>query len=88
VIIHVNSNTIRSNRKHGTNRPPLSVRLSRSAKGMPAHEVAIYGADGELAATVVYRPDAPLPCGAQVWIEVPATGSVALWAEAEKEADA
>jgi hypothetical protein len=25
--------------------------------------------DGEVLASIVYRPDNPLPCGARVWIE-------------------
>ena len=68
-FIHVNSNTIRSNRKHGKSDPPLSVRLTRSGKAQYAHEVDIIGKDGSVVARVVYQPESPLSCGAQIWIE-------------------
>lgn len=68
-IIHVNSNTIRSNKKYGNSVPPLSVRKTRSAKAVPANRINIHDAAGALVAKVVYMPDSPLSCGAQVWIE-------------------
>ena len=68
-IIHVNSNTIRSNRKHDRQDPPLSVRRTRSSKAEYAYEVNIIGDDGSVVARIVYQPETPLSCGAQVWIE-------------------
>jgi hypothetical protein len=34
-----------------------------------ANEAIIYGQDGLPAAKIKYSPDAPLSCGAKVWIE-------------------
>ena len=69
MIIHVNSNTIKSNRKRGESTPPLSIRKTKSAKAEYCHEVGIKDANGVVIARVVYHPDSPLSCGAQVWIE-------------------
>ncbi len=69
MIIHVNSNTIRSNRKHGKIDSPLTVRETRSGKALYCDRVEICDANGNVVATVVYEPDSPLSCGAQVWIE-------------------
>ena len=68
-IVHVNSNTIRSNRKQHNGTPPLSVRKTKSAKAEYHNAVNIHDADGNIVATVVYEPESPLSCGAQVWIE-------------------
>jgi hypothetical protein len=61
--IHVNSNTVRSNAKHGTNKPSLTIRVGQKVEAY-AHEVIITGAS-----RVIYRPENPLVCGAKVWIE-------------------
>jgi hypothetical protein len=68
-IVHVNSNTIRSNKKHQAEQPPLSVRKTRSAKAAYCDEVEIFDGLGNVVARVVYQPSTPLSCGAQVWIE-------------------
>jgi hypothetical protein len=68
-IVHVNSNTIRSNRKHQREQPPLSVRKTRSARALYCSEVEIYDELGNVVARVVYQPSTPLSCGAQVWVE-------------------
>lgn len=68
-FVHVNSNTIRSNRKQNINNPPLSIRKTRSAKAIYCSEVNIHDAEGNIVARVVYEPGNPLSCGAQVWIE-------------------
>lgn len=68
-IIHVNSNTIKSNRKNGATNPPLSIRKNRSSKAKYANEVLIKDSNGVVVARVVYQPETPLSCGAQVWIE-------------------
>ena len=61
-IIHVNQHIIKANRKNGTKDPVLTVKTYKSNNY--AHEVAIDGPS-----KVIYRPDKPLSCGAQVWIE-------------------
>lgn len=61
--IHVNSNTIKSNAKHGTNKPALTIRKGQKVETY-AHEVIINGP-----CRVIYRPNDPLVCGAKVWIE-------------------
>jgi hypothetical protein len=64
--IHVNKHKVASNTKTGAREPVLTVKTYKSNNY--AHEVIIYGQDGEEAARVVYRPDNPLSCGARVWI--------------------
>lgn len=61
-IIHVNQHKIRSNAKHGTNDPVITVKQGRS--NTYAHEVSIQGP-----CVVKYSPEHPLSCGAKVWIE-------------------
>jgi hypothetical protein len=68
-IVHVNSNVIRSNRKRGEAIPPLSVRKTRSSPAAYADRVVIKDSFGNTVAIVVYEPETPLSCGAQVWIE-------------------
>ena len=60
--IHVNMHHIRHNKKHGTNKPVITVKTSKSNNY--AHEVDILGKS-----KLVYKPTKPLPCGAKVWIE-------------------
>jgi len=61
-IVHVNQHVIRSNAKRGERQPVLTVKNYR--ENQYAHEVLIDGP-----CRVVYSPDAPLSCGARVWIE-------------------
>ena len=63
--IHVNQHKIRSNKKHGTNDPVITVKTSKS--NTYGHEVMINGSS-----KVIYSPDKPLSCGAKVWIETEA----------------
>ena len=60
--IHVNQHKIRSNMKHGTNDPVITVKTAKS--NIYTHEVDIKGPS-----KVIYSPDKPLSCGAKVWIE-------------------
>jgi len=60
--IHVNMHHIRHNKKHGTNKPVITIKTSKSNDY--AHEVDILGKS-----KLVYRPTKPLSCGARVWIE-------------------
>lgn len=68
-FIHVNQHVIRSNRKHGTSEPVLTIKTYSS--NVKANDAIVVCPDcAALAAHIKYRPDAPLDCGAQVWIEV------------------
>lgn len=64
--VHVNLNTIRANRKHGTDDPPIAIRRGRTVTY--AREVKV--AEGRF----VYSPENPLSCGARLWFET--TGAV------------
>jgi hypothetical protein len=61
-IIHVNQHVIKANRKNGVCEPTLTVKTYKGTTY--AREAKMTGP-----ATVVYRPDKPLSCGAHVWIE-------------------
>jgi len=65
-IIHVNQHVIKSNTKHGSRDPVLTVKTYKD--NTYAHGVRIDGPS-----KVVYSPDKPLSCGAKVWIETEAT---------------
>jgi hypothetical protein len=60
--IHVNQHRIKSNRKIGGNLPVLTCKTYLSNEY--AHEAEIHGPS-----IVVYSPEAPLKCGAHVWVE-------------------
>ena len=68
--IHVNMHHIRHNKKHGTNKPVITVKTSKSNDY--GHEVEILGPS-----KVIYSPDKPLSCGARVWIETEAEVKIA-----------
>jgi hypothetical protein len=69
--IHVNKHIIRSNQVNGNRDPVLTVKDYQSnTKG---NQVDILDDNGKIVASVVYRPDKPLNCGAQVWIETKQT---------------
>mgnify|MGYP006437205395 CR=1 FL=1 len=63
--IHVNQHNIRSNAKHGTSLPVLTVKTYK--ENVKCNHVVINGPS-----SVVYSPDNPLSCGAKVWIETQA----------------
>jgi len=67
-IIHVNQHVIRSNTKHGTDNPVLTVKTYK--ENSYAHEAIIKTKDGVELGRVVYKPQKPLSCGARVWIEM------------------
>jgi hypothetical protein len=60
--IHVNQHVIRSNRKNGETKPPLTAKNYKENKY--GREISVSGP-----CKVVYSPDKPLSCGARVWIE-------------------
>jgi hypothetical protein len=68
-IIHVNQHVIRKNQKTGERNPVLTVKTYKS--NQYGHSVRINGP-----CTLRYEPDAPLSCGARVWIETEAPVSV------------
>jgi hypothetical protein len=70
-IIHVNQHRIRSNKKNNANEPVITVKDYRSNRY--AREVIIHGT-----CRVVYRPHAPLSCGARCWVEVADGGQVEI----------
>jgi hypothetical protein len=69
--IHINQHNIKANAKID---PALAERLpvitakdyKENRKG---NDVEIRDEAGRVVARVLYRPDAPLDCGARVWIE-------------------
>jgi hypothetical protein len=65
--IHVNRNTLASNKKHGNNNPVVGV----EERGQPkryGHRVNIMH-DGQVVASVIHTEEKPLKCGARCWIE-------------------
>ena len=62
--ISVCKNTVLSNLKHNTSKPP--IRVSEGRYGKPTYWYA-YEATGKV--RVVYRPNQPMPWGARVWLE-------------------
>lgn len=60
--IHVNQHIIRSNAQRGGGNPVFTVKYA--GETIRAYRVKIEGPS-----EVVYRPNAPLSCGARVWIE-------------------
>lgn len=65
-VIHVNQHIIRSNAKTGERSPPLTCKTYRENVKATEADIVV---NGVVVATVVYRPDNPLACGARVWIE-------------------
>ncbi|HCK78726.1 MAG TPA: hypothetical protein DHW34_01780 [Actinobacteria bacterium] len=61
-VIHVNQHVIKANRKNGSCDPVLTIKTYKG--NTYAKEVIFKGS-----ARIVYSPDKPLSCGAQVWIE-------------------
>ncbi len=66
-VIHVNQHVIKSNRKNGVSEPVLTVKTYK--QNVYGHEAILYDSNDNEVARVVYRPEKPLSCGAQVWIE-------------------
>jgi hypothetical protein len=65
-IIHVNQHKIKKNRKTGNSEPVLTCKTYKTNKY--ANEVKIIK-DGVVVAKIVYKPNAPLSCGARCWVE-------------------
>jgi len=63
--IHINQAIIRRNRKTGEREPCITIKAR--GRSIYAHNVDIMGES-----EVIYSPDKPLDCGAQVWVETKA----------------
>jgi hypothetical protein len=70
IILHVNRHRILGNRKAKTKEPPLAVRRGRTGKACYADRVDLLDRFGQIAASLVYTPDRPLKCGAEVYLVV------------------
>lgn len=68
-FINVNRNTLAINRKRKVNFAALTARRGRGGSPTNGHTILIKDGQGRTVARVVQRPDAPLPCGATVYIE-------------------
>lgn len=68
--IHVNQHVIRKNRKDGETKPPLTVKNYRA--NTYGSKVEILDDAGNVVCEVVYTPDKPLSCGAEVYIQTSA----------------
>lgn len=66
-IIHVNQHIIKKNRKLDQTEPVLTVKTYKDNRY--AMQADIVDKQGTVVASVVYRPNKPLSCGAHVWIE-------------------
>lgn len=62
--VTVCKNTILSNIKNNTNKPPIRISKGKYGKPKYKHKYKI-----PFNSTVVYSPTKPLPWGAKVWIE-------------------
>lgn len=62
VIVHVYRQRIDSNRKHGSEDPPIIVRRGKEREY--GNSVRLIGN-----ARIIYSKDTQLDCGARVWIE-------------------
>ena len=63
-IVVINRHVIASNRKNGTNDPPISVRRGRGGTPDYCHQYV-----NNNPSKLVYDPEHPLKCGATVWLE-------------------
>jgi hypothetical protein len=64
--IHVNQHVIRKNGKTGDRTPPLTVKDYKQNRKASRADIVV---DGVVVASVLYRPDDPLNCGAKCWVE-------------------
>ena len=60
--IHINQHNIRHNKKHGGNKPVITVKTYND--NIKCNGLTIHGSS-----RLMYQPEKPLSCGARVWIE-------------------
>jgi hypothetical protein len=65
-FLHFNSHVHRKNKTDNGTRKALVCRKTKSAKSVKCDEIRLQNVTGKL----VYRPWAPLSCGAVAWLEV------------------
>lgn len=65
----VNRHILAANKKHGRTTPPLSVQTPSGKSVHYGKQIDILDERGNVVASLVYRPETPLKCGATVWIE-------------------
>ncbi|MFE9525208.1 hypothetical protein [Streptomyces sp. NPDC006631] len=66
--IHINQHNIRANRKsEQVSLPVITAKDYRENR--KGNHVQILDEAGRVIAEIIYRPEAPLDCGAHVWIE-------------------
>ena len=70
-IVTVNKHVVASNKKHGKDEPPIGIRKTKGAPAEYVHAVEFWGPT-----KMVYKPDAPLKCGARLWLEAAGTLNV------------
>ena len=66
-LIHINQHIIKANTKNGEDSPPITVKTYKGSTR--ASRVSILDSSGSTIAVIRYEPEAPLSCGARVWIE-------------------
>ena len=67
-ILHVNQHVIRANKKNCEADPVITVKSGKSNDYVHEAEI-LEPLTGEVLAKIIYSPDKPLSCGAQVWVE-------------------
>ena len=65
--IHINKHQIKKNQKNNQRESVISCKTYNS--NQYGNELIIFDENGKETAKVIYNPDKPLKCGAQVWIE-------------------
>jgi hypothetical protein len=74
--IHVDQQRIKHNVKvcAKDRLPPISIVTSRGT--FKGNKLDILDSNGNVVASVLYRPDNPLGCGARLWIETSSTVTI------------
>lgn len=65
-FIHIDRGRIDSNRKNGTNLPPITIRRGKSGRSTKAHEISL-----PAGTKVIYTGETLLSCGARCVIVSP-----------------
>lgn len=65
--IHINQHKIKANKKLIKKQPVITIKTYKD--NVYANQVEILDKNGNTVATIVYKPNNPLSCGAHVWIE-------------------